>query len=350
MKKMNEVFVETINQAILNADLVSDKYQKAIAYATTAQALATYLVGAKTDKIDVAETSTRNIEEKAQAENIPADQVKISAKNKEMLKAMDEAINKVSKEKEEMVSNWELKFDENGIPFLEDEDHAYRDRVEAYELARLTPEVQAKIKEQDRIKGEKLIAEMEAKAPSQPVSQAPTQVTSKEYIQSDLDKLEEYKAAFGYTADPTTLDNLFLNFTDAAKKTLAELTPDLLTPFLLFVKEEIAKAYDEVESWKESWITKEGLDSLISQAYGVEGATLEQYLHDGNVQWFVDYIRHYNANAYFQGWYAGQIDRASLDAYVRECFEDSEMNADSINETNVMVIYSYISAMTQQTA
>ena len=123
-----------------------------------------------------------------------------------------------------------------------------------------------------------------------------------------------------------------------------------LNAFLIFIKEELAKAFEAIEGWKASWITKEGLDALISQAYGVEGATIEEYLHEGNVFWFLEYVELYNANAYFNSYVNGEIDINTLNNYVKQYFEDNTLTIDCITDENVVGFVHFIQSLAVQTA
>lgn len=357
MSKMKELFVDNINKAMGAADLMNDVNSKPMAYAAIAHALAVYLNG----EMASGETITASIpvatEEEATKEELTApveptkkeepvnevqeEALRLSEKNKEIIKAIDEAIAKQPA--------WELPYDENGIPYLNDEDFAIPERVMAYENA-LTPEILEKRREIEIAQGNALMNELngaetqEAPAPVAPVSEEPV-----EFVQEELDSLEAYKTTFDYANNPAHLDNLYHNFTDGVHSSLADLSPKTLNPFLIYIKEELAKAYASVEEWKSSWITKEGLDALISQAYGVEGATIEQYLHDGNVFWFIGYVELYNANAWLNS-YEQSLGREVLDDYAKQFFEDSSLSLANINDENVIGFVQFIQGITAQTA
>ena len=118
---------------------MNDTNTKPMAYASIAQAIAIYLNGEK--------TIATNEDISTAVESIPAinneidvheEALRLSEKNKEVIKAIDEAI--ASK------PSWELPYDENGIPYLNDEDFADPQKILAYENA-MTPEIQAKKRE-----------------------------------------------------------------------------------------------------------------------------------------------------------------------------------------------------------
>lgn len=351
MSKLYELFVDNINKAITAADVMNDTNTKPMAYASIAQAIAIYLNGEK--------TIATNEDISTAVESIPAinneidvheEALRLSEKNKEVIKAIDEAI--ASK------PSWELPYDENGIPYLNDEDFADPQKVLAYENA-MTPEIQAKKREIEIAQGNAVLNETTESAPAPvapaPVAPTPTVPTAQEpeqnnFSQEDLNELENYKSVFDYANNPNQLDNLYHNFTDGVYSTLADITPATLNAFLIFIKEELAKAFEAIEGWKASWITKEGLDALISQAYGVEGATIEEYLHEGNVFWFLEYVELYNANAYFNSYVNGEIDINTLNNYVKQYFEDNTLTIDCITDENVVGFVHFIQSLAVQTA
>lgn len=358
MSKLNELFVDSINKAVLNAELVGDKYQKAMAYATTAQALAVYLKGRIESTplltgVAIESTATlepiTNTQEKASVEvevaeesaketNLQEEVLRLSEKNLAVVKAIDEAI--ASKQE------WTLPIDENGIPYLNEEDHAIAERVMAYTNA-MTPEIQEKKRKLEVTTGEAVLNETVMSS----VEKA-TQVQESEpaeFTPEDLAELDAYKVSFNYDQDPVALNNLYHNFTDGVHASLEDLTPGTLNAFLLFIKKELATAFEKLEEWKASWITKEGLDALLCEAYGVDNATCEEYVHDGNVFWFNEYIELYNANAWL-GSYVENTDKITLNSWVKSCFEDNSMTIDNINDENVVAFICYVQSLAEQTA
>lgn len=356
LSKLNELFVESINMALMNAEVIADKYQKSMAYATTAQALAVYLNGSTEPVQGTAEFPAFNIPvaEPVKTENeisseVEEEALRLSEKNKEVIKALDEAIKKTSEPvaEETQAPAWELPYDENGIPYLNSEDFSDPHKVMAYENA-MTPEIMEKKRAIEVAQGEAVLNEMSdatSVTPTAPAIQSPV-----EFKQEDLDALEGYKVNFDYVNDPSQLDMLYHNFTDGVFSSLNDITPETIEAFLSFIKMELSKAYEEVEGWKNSWITKEGLDNLISGAYGVEGATIEQYLHDGNVFWFVEYIKLYNANAYFNSYVQGEIDKITLNNYVKQYFDDNTLTVDCITDENVVGFVYFVQESLSQTA
>lgn len=360
MSKLNELFVESINMALMNAELIGDKYQKSMAYATTAQALAVYLKSSNEPIQNVVSFPKFNIspkeeiKEEIKEENEVSNEVKeealrLSEKNKEIIKAIDKAIQETPTsviEEEEEVSTWQLPYDENGIPYLNSEDFSDPQKVLAYENA-MTPEIMEKKRALEIAQGEAVLNEINDDSIAPQASQETAPV---EFKQEDLDALENYKVNFNYANDPSQLDVLYHNFTDGVFSSLNDITPETIEAFLSFIKMELDKAYQAIEGWKNSWITKEGLDSLISQAYGVEGATIEEYLHDGNVFWFVDYIELYNANAYFNSYVQGGIDKITLNNYVKQYFDDNTLTVDCITDENVIGFVYFVQESLAQTA
>lgn len=362
MSKLNELFVDSINKALTNAELVNDKYQKSMAYATTAHALAVYLNG-KTGSTEIlpkteetvepiqmstvkaeVQSATTNVEEQpAISQETQNEALRLSERNKEVIQAIDNAIKNTDNAAGK--DEWTLQFDENGIPFLNEEDHAYADRVMAYTNA-MTPELEAKKRELEVAAGQTVLQE------TNPVNQDLQDkaiMVEKQEIETNMRKLDEYKVSFGYAQDPTQLNNLYHNFTSGVCSNLDDITPEVLDAFLLFIKEELAKAYAKVEEWKNSWIGVEGLNSLLAAAYQTEGATMETHLHDGNVFWFCEHIELYNANAWLNS-YKSQTDKITLNKWVKDAFDNENLTVDNIDDTNVVAFIYYVQSLTAQSA
>lgn len=358
MNELKELFVKNVNNAMKYADVIADSYQKSMAYATTAQALAIYLSKSNELVQNNAELSALNApDEPVKAEKInngvEEEALRLSERNKEVIKALDEAIKKTSEPvaEETQAPAWELPYDENGIPYLNSEDFSDPHKVMAYENA-MTPEIIEKKRAIEVAQGEAVLNEMSNALPKAPATPSPQQepVEFIEFEQKDLDELESYKVNFNYANDPSQLDMLYHNFTDGVFSSLNDITPETIGAFLSFIKVELSKAYEEIEYWKNSWITKEGLDNLISAAYGVEGATIEQYLHDGIVFWFIDHVRLYNANAYFNSYVQGGIDKITLNNYVKQYFDDNTLTIDCITDENVVGFVYFVQESLAQTA
>ena len=322
MKKLDEIFVNSINKAITSADVMTDINQKPMAYAAIAKALAIYLGNNKSNN------ECNNVVEPVNVES-----------------AKTEPVNK------EEEKGWQLSYDENGIPFLKDEEFADPAKVLAYENA-MTPELRAKKEKIEAEKGAQVLSEnnstQAAPVAEQQVEQQP-QDQQMEYKKEHLDALEQYKTSFNYLVDPSQLDKLYHNFTNGTHSTLADLTPGTIEPFIYFIKEQLSLAYQSLETWKNSWITKEGLDNLIAQAYGVEGATIETYIQDGNIFWFLEYVSQYNANAWFNT-YKTNLKEDELRSYVQKYLEDSNATIDDINDQNVVGFIYFIQQTTAEIA
>ena len=362
MSNLHKLFEENINNAIISAGVMTDVNQKPMAFAAIAQALATFLQGNNT-------VTTNTVEPVNEVSN---ELEELQKKNKEVATAINETITKTEEVTEQTVpapvveqqsapapienkntapapiepakDEWVLPIDENGIPYLNQEDFAVAERVLAYEAA-MTPEIQAKKRELEIAAGQKVLNEpIETQAPV-----ATTQAPAKEFTPEQLQELENYKTTFDYANNPTILDNLYLNFTAGVQKTLAELTPDTAEAFLHFIKDELAKAYTAIEAWKNSWITKEGLDKLIAEAYQDPNATLETHLYDGNIFWFLEHIELYNANCWLNS-YKQEMSVEQLNAYVAQCYEDPSLTIDSITDEFVVGFVNFIQQVQQQTA
>lgn len=327
MSKLNEIFVDSINKAVTAADVMSDINAKPVAFASIAHAIAVYLQGNGTEITVQGSVNT--------------DLAQLQANNEKVANA----INNVVAE-----DTWTLPYDDNGIPYLNDADFADPQKVLAYQNA-MTPELEAKKKEIEQIQGQAVLNEGTSTAPatSAPKPVAPTaQAPVKEFNPEHLAQLENYKAVFDYTNNPTQLDNLFLNFTSGTA-TLAEVTPETLEVFLTFIQEELAKAKEALEGWKASWITKEGLDRLIAEAYQAPGVTIDEYVHDGNIFWFLEYIELYNANAWF-GSYQNDIAADTLNNYVKQYFDDNTLTVANINDENIVGFIYFVQESLSQTA
>lgn len=354
MNNLHKLFEENINNAIISAGVMTDVNQKPMAFAAIAQALATFLQGNNTitsNTVEPVNEVSNELEE-------------LQKKNEEVATVINETIAKTEEVTEQAAPSpvieqqsapapientapapiepakdeWVLPVDEHGIPYLNQEDFAIAERVLAYEAA-MTPEIQAKKRELEIAAGQKVLNETATEAPA-PV---------KEFTPEQLQELETYKATFDYANNPSILDNLYLNFTAGVQKTLAELTPDIAEAFLHFIKDELAKAYTAIEAWKNSWITKEGLDKLIAEAYQDPNATLETHLYDGNIFWFLEHIELYNANCWLNS-YKQEMSVEQLNAYVAQCYEDSSLTIDSITDEFVVGFVNFIQQVQQQTA
>lgn len=361
MSNLHKLFEENINNAIISAGVMTDVNQKPMAFAAIAQALATFLQGSNT-------IATTNTDEPTN--EVSNELEELQKKNKEVATAINETITKTEEKAEPQSApepvaeqkvapapienpapvepakdEWVLPVDEHGIPYLNQEDFAVAERVLAYEAA-MTPEIQAKKRELEIAAGQKVLNETttEISAPAA-IAPAPT----KEFTPEQLQELENYKATFDYANNPTILDNLYLNFTAGVQKTLAELTPDTAEAFLHFIKDELAKAYTAIEAWKSSWLTKEGLDKLIAEAYQEPNATLETHLYDGNIFWFLEHVELYNANSWLN-YYKQNMSVEQLNAYVAQCYEDSSLTIDSITDEFVVGFVNFIQQVQQQTA
>ena len=341
MNKLNEIFVESINKAVMSADVMTDINQKPSAYAAIAHAIAVYLKGATIENASV-EAEKNSLEE--ELTNLQAENDKVST-------AIEETIVSHVEEATKQADEWTLPYDENGIPYLNQEDFAIGERVIAYENA-LTPEIKAKKRELEIAQGQAILNEdsnatetVQAQEQDnvQPQVEQPAAEVSAELIA----KLEEQKTKFGYNENPQILDNLYHNFTDGVHEGLANINPQIIEAFLLFIQDELNKAYTTLESWKNSWITKEGLDALLSNAYGVQGATIETYVSDANIFWFLEYIELYNANAWLNT-YKQQYDATTMNKFAQQYLEDTSVTIDNINDTNVVGFVYYIQSSLQQ--
>lgn len=347
MNKLNEIFVESINKAVMSADVMTDINQKPSAYAAIAHAIAVYLKGTTIENVSV-ETEKNSLEE--ELANLQSENDKVST-------AIKETIVSHIEEETKQTDEWTLPYDENGIPYLNQEDFAIGERVIAYENA-LTPEIKAKKRELEIAQGQAILNEDLNATETQPAP-AQEQEAVQDNAQSQVEqpavevsaeliaKLEEQKARFGYNENPQILDNLYHNFTDGVHEGLANINPQIIEAFLLFIQDELNKAYTTLEAWKNSWITKEGLDALLSNAYGVQGATVETYVSDANIFWFLEYIELYNANAWVNT-YKQQYDAATINRFAQQYLEDTSVTIDNINDTNVVGFVYYIQSSLQQ--
>lgn len=333
MSKLNELFVNSINKAVTAADVMSDINAKPMAYASIAHAIAVYLQGEGVVKS--VDTSTNT--------SINDDLAELQANNEKVATAIDNAI--------EGKVEWTLPYDENGIPYLNDEDFTDPQKVLAYQNA-MTPELEAKKQEIANAQGQAVMNE----TVTAPVAQAPQATASApqvapvvEYKQEHLDQLEAYKVTFDYANNPAQLDTLYYNFTDGTSTTLAEISPSTIEAFLFFIQDELAKAKTKLEEWKASWLTKEGLDNLIAEAYQTPGATVDTYVHDGNIFWFLEYIELYSANAWLNS-FKSEMSADQLNGYVKQYFDDNTLTIDNIDDTNVVGFIYFIQQSMPQTA
>lgn len=345
MNKLNEIFVESINKAVMSADVMTDINQKPSAYAAIAHAIAVYLKG----------TTIENVLVEAEKNSVEEELANLQAENAKVSTAIEETIVSHIEEEIKQTDEWTLPYDEHGIPYLNQEDFAIGERVIAYENA-LTPEIKAKKRELEIAQGQAVLNE-DLNATETQVEQV--QEAAQENVQSQVEqptveanaeliaKLEEQKARFGYNENPQILDNLYHNFTDGVHEGLANINPQIIEAFLLFIQDELNKAYTTLEAWKNSWITKEGLDALLSSAYGVQGATIETYVSDANIFWFLEYIELYNANAWVNT-YKQQYDTATMNRFAQQYLEDTSVTIDNINDTNVVGFVYYIQSSLQQ--
>lgn len=343
MSKLNELFVDSINKAVTAADVMSDINAKPMAYASIAHAIAVYLQG---DKATTVVTAVEDVKEDTTKE-IKDDLKELQSKNEMVSNAINETINE----------EWTLPYDENGIPYLNDEDFSDPQKVLAYQNA-MTPEMEAKKQEIINAQGQEILNETANEPVAAPVASAPAPAPTPaapqqeevvEFKQEHLDQLEAYKAAFDYYNNPTQLDNLYHNYTDGISSTLNDITPATIEAFLYFIQEELAKAKEALEGWKASWITKEGLDNLIADAYQAPGATIDEYVHDGNIFWFLEYVELYNANAWLNV-YRTDVDANTLNEYVKQYFDDATLTIDNIDDTNVVGFIYFIQQSMAQTA
>lgn len=356
MSNLNKLFEENINNAIISAGVMTDVNQKPMAYAAIAQALATFLQGNNTIKpVNEVSNELKELQKKNEEVAIAINETIDKTEEMKKMEEVKEPITSTSMENPvipapienaapapiEPKDEWVLPIDENGIPYLNQEDFAVAERVLAYEAA-MTPEIQTKKRELEIAAGQKVLNENIA-----PTSIATTPV--KEYTPEQLQELENYKITFDYANNPIVLDNLYLNFTAGVQKTLAEITPDTIEAFLHFLKDELAKAYTAIEDWKNSWITKEGLDKLIADAYQDPNATLETHLYDGNIFWFLEHVELYNANCWLNS-YKQEMSVEQLNAYVVQCYEDASLTIDSITDEFVVGFVNFIQQMQQQSA
>lgn len=339
MSKLNELFVDSINKAVTAADVMSDINAKPMAYASIAHAIAVYLQGDKTTTVVTAVENTNK--------EIKDDLKELQSKNEMVSNAINETINE----------EWTLPYDENGIPYLNDEDFSDPQKVLAYQNA-MTPEMEAKKQEIINAQGQEILNETANEPVAAPVASAPAPAPTPaapqqekvvEFKQEHLDQLEAYKVAFDYYNNPTQLDNLYHNYTDGISSTLNDITPATIEAFLYFIQEELAKAKEALEGWKASWITKEGLDNLIADAYQAPGATIDEYVHDGNIFWFLEYVELYNANAWLNV-YRTDVDANTLNEYVKQYFDDATLTIDNIDDTNVVGFIYFIQQSMSQTA
>lgn len=343
MNKLNEIFVESINKAVMSADVMTDINQKPSAYAAIAHAIAVYLKVTNIENVSI-ETEKNSLEE--ELTNLQAENDKVST-------AIEETIVSHVEEATKQADEWTLPYDENGIPYLNQEDFAIGERVITYENA-LTPEIKAKKRELEIAQGQAILNEdsnatetVQEQAQEQDNVQSQVEQPAAEVSAELIAKLEEQKTKFGYNENPQILDNLYHNFTDGVHEGLANINPQIIEAFLLFIQDELNKAYTTLESWKNSWITKEGLDALLSNAYGVQGATIETYVSDANIFWFLEYIELYNANAWVNT-YKQQYDATTMNKFAQQYLEDTSVTIDNINDTNVVGFVYYIQSSLQQ--
>lgn len=352
MSKLNELFVNSINKAVTAADVMSDINAKPIAYASIAHAIAVYLQGnTPTINLPQEHDGISNVgkdlgtPEKISEVTLNEGIEQLQANNQKVADAINNAITG---------DQWTLPYDENGIPYLNDEDFTIPERVLAYNNA-MTPELEAKKQEIANASGQAVMNETPV-APTAPIPQQTTtsalQATPApdvEFKQEHLDQLEAYKVAFDYANNPAQLDNLYHNFTDGTLTTLAEISPSTIEAFLFFIQDELAKARVELEAWANSWLTKEGLDNLIAEAYQTPGATIDTYVHDGNIFWFLEYVKLYEANAWLNS-FKSDMSAEQLNGYVRQYFDDNTLTIANIDDTNVVGFIYFIRQSMAQTA
>lgn len=352
MSKLNELFVSNINKAITAADVMSDINAKPMAYASIAHALAVYLQGNASiinlpqehESVNTAGMDL-GIQDRVEESTLNEGIEQLQANNQMVADAIDNAITG---------DQWTLPYDQHGIPYLNDEDFAIPERVLAYNNA-MTPELEAKKQEIANAQGQAIMNEApvapvaEAPQPTAPAPQAPQAAPVAEYKQEHLDQLEAYKVSFDYTNNPAQLDTLYRNFTDGTSATLAEISPSTIEAFLFFIQDELAKARVRLQDWENSWLTKEGLNNLIAEAYQTPGATIDDYVGDGNIFWFLEYIELYNANAWLNS-YKSEMPADQLNGYIRQYFDNPSLTIDNVNDTNVVGLYYFIEQSMAQTA
>lgn len=349
MSKLNEIFVKSINEATVHAEQVTESYKKSMAFSSIAHALAVYLNGTHAD-VEIAD-------KKAVNSTINDDIIELSEKNKKILDKMDKDVKAIEKKKEVLNENktdteWNLKYDENGIPFLDAEDRKYPERILIYENA-LTPEMTEKKRAAEIAEGEKILKEMtgnSAPAPIKTPEQTPTSALKNkvELTEEQVIQFEACKTAMNYQTNPDVLDLYVYNFTDGAIKSASELTADLIPTFISFVRDEITKYYNELDGWKNSWITKEGLDNIIKEQMGSQEATIENAINESNVRQFVEYVRRYNAEAFYSSWANGQIEESQLVACIKQYLDDANATKASITGDNVIGFVDFVNSLYAQ--
>ena len=298
MTKLNELFVDNINKAITSADVMSDINKKPIAYATIAQAIAIYL-------------------------------------NKNSSSLCDNTDNNIVDNSEE----WKLPYDENGVPYLNEEDFSDPDKVLAYNNALIE-----KTSNIENINNEEKEEDIEniTKENKKDIENN----TNKEEIEN---KINDYKDKFNYNEDPSCLDNLYCNFTNGVYNTLNEADENTLEPFVYFLDTELKRAQDELVEWQNSWIGKEGLDKLIAEAYQDENATIETHINCSNIFQFLSYVSLYNANSWLES-YKQQFDNDTLNNYAKKYLDNSNVTIEDINESNIVGFVYFIQKSLEETA
>lgn len=329
-QNLEKMFVEVINKAKASADIMTDINSKPAAYASIAQALATYLCGAKT-----------SYDENPSCDNESSEEVS-------------------NKTEEKSKEQWIVPVDENGIPYLNDEDKKDPKKVIAYNKA-MTPEIKAKKEQLEKAAGEKVLnentgtkpqnkkAKPEARKPGEKKAETPKEKTM---TKEQTEKLNAYKESFGYKDDPSVLDNLLFNFTSGVMQTLDALkSGEIADAFMLFIEEQLKTAYDSLEAWKDpESLGMTALNKILADAYEDENATVDEFVFDGNIFWFLEAIELYNANAWLD-YYKESLSAEELDSHLKQCFDDGSINSiDELDDTNIICFSAYLQKTLEETA
>lgn len=348
-QKLKEIFESLVNQSIDNLEFVSQGEKKAEICAQLALAIATVI--GKEIPAEVEETfePEEYVESVDTLDELIDDAVKITAENEALVKAIDEKIKNTKASEPEVVEEnveWQVPYDENGMPYITEEDKKVAWKYCMYVEALDSPEV----KSLQLAAAEKIMKESEqeniAFAPAtEEIASTPVveEVQVVEEVYSS-ERLESLKTSFGYYEDPSALDSFVYYMSSGVIAHVADLTNETTEPFILFMEEQLNTAYSEVEGYKkEEWIGEDGINSWLKGWYGDDSAD-SSWIGDGNVIQFAAYARVQVATAWY-GQYLQSWGEEALTRTFKEFMDESSVDLSAVSEENICAFVEYLNSI-----